>query len=545
MNAARPLALGLDSSTQSLTAVVVDIDSGKIVHQKSLDYAKDPRLCRFGIDYGSYIVPPRQPGEADQPPLMYLASLDAMFADLVSDGVEISRIGVVNDSGQQHGHLYLSSRAESLFARLREPGCGSAGKIAGGLASLLAGSFAYGTAPIWKTSNTSGQAEALRRGIGGSEAMIRETGSDSPLRFTGAVIRRVGEQFPAEYEATATVELISSFIPAVLTGNSRTPWDFGNGCGTSLMSYTGRAFSRPLIAAASEGLPGGQAALEAKLPGLVAPDSFVGSIAAYFVERYGFSRECRVCAGSGDNPQSKVLVDGDLLSLGTSFVNMVATDGESFDLAGYANGMYDGVGRPFMFGCRTNGALVWDRVRELHGLERDDFRNSDSTLATDPPGTHLFLWQPDRESFPASKPFDPVRVGYSAPELSRDYPGIIESTLGLVRIYSEGFAPKSDAPIFLTGGVTKVAEIVRRVAAIWNRPVITVGTVGAALGAAVAGAAALSRGTGTPKSVEELSAAALPREKPVDPIASDVATFHRDGGYLVRLRREYERVIAG
>jgi hypothetical protein len=47
-------------------------------------------------------------------------------------------------------------------------------------------------------------------------------------------------------------------------------------------------------------------------------------------------------AGSGDNPQSKVQVAGDLLSLGTSFVNMTSTDGKVIDKSGLANAMYDG-----------------------------------------------------------------------------------------------------------------------------------------------------------------------------------------------------------
>ena len=61
------LALGLDSSTQSLSAIVVNIDTGdkSLVH--SLDYRKEARLNGFWIR-ADYIIPPRVPGEADQPP---------------------------------------------------------------------------------------------------------------------------------------------------------------------------------------------------------------------------------------------------------------------------------------------------------------------------------------------------------------------------------------------------------------------------------------------------------------------------------------------
>ena len=530
------LSLGLDSSTQSLTAVVIDIDAGKVLYQKSLDYAEDERLNGYGIRRSEYICPPREAGEADQPPEMYLASLDALFADMRSDGVSIADIVIINDSGQQHGHVYLGGDATDLFAKLHESPADS-----DDLAGLLADGFSYGTAPIWKTSNTTSQADDLRRGAGGMEEMIRLSGSDSPLRFTGAVIRRVGQQFPGAYERTAMVQLISSFIPAVLTGNSRVPADFGGGCGTSLMDYEGKTWSETLLAAAASGLPGGATGLLAKLPALVSPDTVVGTVARYFVERHGFSPGCRVAAGSGDNPQTKVLVKDDLLSLGTSFVNMVSTDGKTYDLGGFANGMYDGLGRPFMFGCRTNGAMVWDGVRTMHGLGKDDYAPADGSLANSEPGKHLFLWQPDNESFPVSGIVEPTRIGYDSPDLAADYAGAIESALGIVYLYSRGFAGDNREPIAVTGGVTKVPEILRRIAAIWNRPVVTIGTVGAALGAAVAGACALGKETGESIDADEVSASVLPRSAAVEPAPSDVRAFHGDGGYLARLETEYEK----
>jgi xylulokinase len=535
---AKNLSLGLDSSTQSLTAVLVDIDDGSVIYERSLNYAKDDRLNGFGINHTEYICPPREEGEAEQPPQMYLASLDALFADMKADGVDMGAVRVINDSGQQHGHVYLGPKALDLLAKLNADVSGSRD-----LVDIVGSCFSYGTAPIWKTSNTGNQADDLRRAAGGKDEMIRLTGSDSPLRFTGAVIRRVGQQFPSVYDNTATVQLISSFIPAVLTGNSRVPVDFGNGSGTSLMDYEEKEWSEKLVSAAADGLPGGATALVAKLPELVSPDSVVGSIARYFVDRYGFSDTCRVAAGSGDNPQTKVLVAGDLLSLGTSFVNMVSTDGSAYDLDGYANGMYDGLGRPFMIGCRTNGAMVWDGVRTMHGLGEGDFGPADGSLAETPLGKHLFLWQPDNESFPVSGTIEPTRIDYDEPSLAADYAGAIESALGLVYLYSRGFAAEGGGsdPISVTGGVTKVPEILRRVAAIWNRPVVTIGTVGAALGAAVAGAGSLAKYEGVTFDSDALSTSVLPRGAAVSPTPSDVQAFHADGGYLSNLEEEYER----
>jgi xylulokinase len=44
--------------------------------------------------------------------------------------------------------------------------------------------------------------------------------------------------------------------------------------------------------------------LEEKLGDPVPTESILGSISPYFVERYGFSPECKVIAFTGDNPSS-------------------------------------------------------------------------------------------------------------------------------------------------------------------------------------------------------------------------------------------------
>ncbi|MBW2086431.1 MAG: hypothetical protein JRI54_10475 [Deltaproteobacteria bacterium] len=341
------LSLGLDFSTQSLTAKLLDIDAREEVFSHTLDYIKDERLRGLGIR-NDFIVPPRVPGEADQPPELFFKSLDLMLSDLKAEGPRISDILVINNSSQQHGHVYLNRNAPDIFSSLNK----EAPDEIKDLTSLMTGALAYGTAPIWRTSNTVDQANFVRDFLGGQERMILLSGSNAPLRFTGAVVRRVGEEFPGAYRATYKVQLISSLITALFTGNSDVPIDFGNASGMSLMNYRRKVWSRDLVKATAYGLPGGGKALKAKLPGLVAPEGMVGTIARYFVKKYGLNPNCQIAAGSGDNPQTKVLVKGNLLSLGTSLVNMVATDGKTLDMNGFANAMYDGVARPSFFGSR-------------------------------------------------------------------------------------------------------------------------------------------------------------------------------------------------
>jgi xylulokinase len=536
------LSLGLDSSTQSLTAVAVDLEDRSVVWRKSLDYLADPRLAVYGIGR-DYLLPPAEPGEANQPAAMYLASLDAVFAALAAEfpdlGLSVGDIAVINTSGQQHGHVLLNRSALGLFCALRggtPPGAD--------LANLIAPALALPFARIWRTSCTAEEAAFVREKAGGSQAMIELTGSDAPLRFSAFGIRRTGLLYPEAYRETWIVHQISSLIPAVLTGFAGIPLDYGNACGTSLIDYRRKAWSPCLLDAVSEGLPDGAGGLAEKLPGLSSGLSLVGTLAGYFVKRYGFNPSALVGIGSGDNPQTKVLTAGSLLSLGTSFVIMVEADGCTFDRRGYANAMYDALYRPFTFGCRTNGALRWDDVRAAHGFAKEDYGPGERALEETPPGNRgrLFLWQTETESFPVSGRLDPVRQGYESPDFAADYAGIVESTLAPVYVHSQHFMTPGEK-LYVSGGPTASAQIMRRAAAIWNRTVVPVDRGGAALGAAVSGACALRFCRGEVFDPAEFSSSFLARHAPVRPRREDVAAYHEPGGFLERFTEAESRLL--
>jgi xylulokinase len=394
------------------------------------------------------------------------------------------------------------------------------------------------------TADTAEQAEHIRNYVGGKAPAIRLSGSDIPLRFTGVVMRKIAQQYPEIYRRTENIQLISGLVSAILTGNSKAPADFGNACGTALMDYEEKKWSEILVSAAADGLPGGAKAFRRKLPTIVQPDALIGDIDTYFVRKYGFSPECKVAAGSGDNPQSKVLVAGDLLSLGTSLVNMVATDGKTYDMNGYANAMYDGAGRPFMFGCRTNGAMVWDRLRALYGLKKEEYLPAEEALRETPPAQNMVFWQPRTESFPMSGSLEMVRMGNGTPSLSTDYAGLIETTLAAVYYHSRGFSRETDEPLYVTGGAAGSKGIVRRIAAIWRRPVIVLEGGGASLGAAVSAASVYFKSQGIDIDIEKFAGEGLlKKSREVRPLPEDVAAFHQPGGYLARFAIEEAKLL--
>jgi xylulokinase len=532
------LSLGLDVSTQSISAVLVDVDTRDIVYRYSMDFQKDARLNKYGIQGQNYILPPKNEGEANQPAKMFLAALEALFTDMKSAGQSMRNIMVCNTSAQQHSHAYLSRHARPILGRLNIPG-----NTKSSLVSILEGCFSLNIVPTWMTSDTVKQADSIRTFVGGKENMIQLSGSNSPARFTGAVIRKIAEQFPSAYEETEYIHLLSSLIPAVLTGNSRVPLDFGNACGMSMMDYAGKDWSVKLVKAVGDGLPGGESTLRNKLLPIVSPLTIDGRIATFFIERFGFSPDCRILAGSGDNPQSKVLVSGNLLSLGSSLVNMASTDGKHLDMSGASNAMYDGLGRPFIFSCRTNGALVWDHLRALHGLKKEEYEPAEKALRETPMGQFMVFWQPRDESFPVSGNHELIRTTHSAPELGADYSGLIETTLGLVYLYSKTFAKETAEPLYVTGGANKSPEILRRVAAIWNKPVVRIEEAGAALGAAAAGVYAFLKTTGKEVKIEEINKKLLKKDDLIQPLAADVNTYHSSGGYLEKLSVAAEKII--
>ena len=57
--------LGIDASTQSLSAVLLQGSTGEIVWSRSLPYRDDPRLLGLGFEHDTMIMPPREAGEAE------------------------------------------------------------------------------------------------------------------------------------------------------------------------------------------------------------------------------------------------------------------------------------------------------------------------------------------------------------------------------------------------------------------------------------------------------------------------------------------------
>src|ERR1035437_753155 len=108
------LFLGLDSSTQSLSAVVIDLDANKVIYEKSLNF--DEALPQFKTKNG--VLPNRDPLVKHSSPLLWAAALDRLLAQMKKDKVALNKMLAVSRSGQRHGAVYLTEKATAALANL-------------------------------------------------------------------------------------------------------------------------------------------------------------------------------------------------------------------------------------------------------------------------------------------------------------------------------------------------------------------------------------------------------------------------------------------
>ena len=168
------LFLGLDSSTQSISAVVIDLDRRKVVYDKSLNF--DQALPQYKTQNG--VLPNRNPLVKHSSPLMWADALDRLFAVMKKDGVALGNILAISGSGQQHGSVYLNDQAAGVLANLDPKKS---------LVENLRGVFARKTSPIWMDSSTAAECAEIRKKLGGIKATVTATGSDT---FDGSPARK-------------------------------------------------------------------------------------------------------------------------------------------------------------------------------------------------------------------------------------------------------------------------------------------------------------------------------------------------------------------
>ena len=191
-----PAVLGIDSSTQSTKAVLVDADTGRILAERRAAHPDGTE------------VDPR-------------AWLDAV--DDATEGL-INQAEAVAVAGQQHGMVLLDEHGDVVRPAL-----------------------------LWNDNRSAPQAKDLTAELGGPERTVEQIGSLHVASFTATKMRWVRDEEPQNAARAASVLLPHDYVSAHLAEPGTEPFtDRGDASGTAYFSTAQDAW-RPDLAAAAIG----------------------------------------------------------------------------------------------------------------------------------------------------------------------------------------------------------------------------------------------------------------------------------------------------
>jgi xylulokinase len=241
------LYIGIDSGTQSVKAVVYDLDAGAVIAN-----ARAPHELIAGLPVG----------HMEQHPRDWIGALDTVIAT-VAGGIDRGRVRGIGVSGQQHGFVALDAQGEVIRP-----------------------------AKLWCDTSTAEECGLLTRRLGGQKAVIRKTGMPFLPGYTAPKILWLKRHEPANFRRLRHVLLPHDYLNYHLTGNCF--MEFGDASGTGLMDVRRRTWSSDAVRAVDRNLMDW-------LPPLSGSHDAAGLLRPELSRRYGLSADVVVSAGGGDN----------------------------------------------------------------------------------------------------------------------------------------------------------------------------------------------------------------------------------------------------
>jgi xylulokinase len=461
--------LGLDASTQSLTAVLIEAGDTRraVVGARSVVY--DTAFPSYGTRHG--VLPSADPLIAQSSPRMWVEALDRVMAELGRQHpAEVARLAAVSGSAQQHGSVYLTAGAKKALASL-DP--------ARPLAEAVEPVLSRQVAPIWMDASTAAECRAIAAAVGGDAALSRLTGSRAFERFTGPQIRKFAVAEPRAYAATGRIDLVSSFMASLLAGRPA-PLDPGDGSGMNLMRIADATWAHEALEATAP-------ELRRRLPEIVPSWTIIGSLAPYW-RRYGFG-PARAVVWSGDNPCSAIgtglVGEGRVaVSLGTSDTIFGLMNAPRIDPDGAGHVFGAPTGTWMGLTCFRNGSLARERVRDTYGMDWPQFS---AALAATPPGNGGAMMLPwfEPEITPAVSQPGPRRQDLDPTNGPANVRAVVEAQMMAIANHSSWMGVKVDV-IHATGGAAVNRAILQVLADVMNADVREFAVANsAALGAAL------------------------------------------------------------
>ncbi|MFB7927667.1 xylulokinase [Streptomyces sp. NPDC056039] len=307
-----PLVVGVDSSTQSTKALVVDAATGRVVAS-----GQAPHTVSSGAGRES---DPRQ-------------WWDALCEALRQCGDAAHEAAAVSVGGQQHGLVTLDDRGEPVRPAL-----------------------------LWNDVRSAPQARRLTEELGGAKVWAERAGSVPAASFTVTKWAWLAEHEPEAVRATKAVRLPHDYLTERLTGQGTT--DRGDVSGTGWWASGTESYDEEILA--HVGLD------PALLPRVVRPGEVAGTVHSHDLP---FSKGTLVAPGTGDNAAAALglgLRPGvPVMSLGTSGTVYAVSRHRPADPSGTVAGFADARGDWLPLACTLNCTLAVDRVATLLGLDRD------------------------------------------------------------------------------------------------------------------------------------------------------------------------------
>jgi len=313
-----PLVAGIDCSTQSTKALIVDVDSGEAV----------------AIGRANHEVTGTGGARESDPEGWWTALRDAIGQ--TGRGAELAAISI---AGQQHGMVVLDGDGKPLRA-----------------------------AKLWNDTESAADAATLIDALGGSNWWAERVGLVPVASFTAAKWAWLRRMEPDVATATAAIRLPHDFLTERLCGRGVS--DRGDTSGTGWWSTATEAYVDEVLDHPSIRLD------PALLPVVLGPREVAGNVTSEAADFVGIPARIPVGPGTGDNAGAAIglgLEPGvPVISLGTSGTAFMVSESRSADPSGTVAGFADATGRFLPLAATLNCTLAVDRVASWLGLERDD-----------------------------------------------------------------------------------------------------------------------------------------------------------------------------
>jgi xylulokinase len=306
-----PYVVGVDSSTQSTKALVVDAATGEV-----LASGQAPHRGSDG------------PGRESDPEQWW----EALGAALHACGPAARQAAAVSVAGQQHGLVTLDAHGRPVRPAM-----------------------------LWNDVRSAPQRDDLVERLGGPAAWAERTGGVPAAAFTVTKWAWLREHEPASAAATAAVRLPHDYLTERLTGEAVT--DRGDASGTGWWSPSDGDYDAEILRLAQ--LP------PELLPRVRGHGEAAGTVRAGLPLPAG----ALVATGTGDNMAAALglgLRPGrPVLSLGTSGTVYTVSRRRPADPTGTVNAFADAGTDWLPLACTLNCTLAVDRIAALLGLDRE------------------------------------------------------------------------------------------------------------------------------------------------------------------------------